>query len=148
MASARSTLEYCHDPRAGEVARRNTYGPADSAVRHINYQHQMTEYGSFAIEAHGRPHDEYCPSHNDYHPPHDETPKRTKYRRPSLSIRFGSFGWPHINISRRSSVISGPESPFEISSPPLPPMSNGHGGRVIEDVGIPNYYISVFQTKE
>jgi hypothetical protein len=27
-------------------------------------------------------------------------------------------------------------------------MSNDHGGRVIEDVGIPNYCLSVFQTKE
>jgi hypothetical protein len=148
MASATSTLEYCHDPRAGEVARRNTYSPGDSAAQHINYQYEMTEYGTFAVETHGRPHDEYRPSHNDYHRPHDEMPKRTKYRRPSLSVRFGSFGWPHINISRRSSIISAPDSPSEIPSPPLPPMSNGHGGRVIEDVGIPNYCLSVFKTKE
>jgi len=140
-----STLEYCHDPRPGKVAHRNTYSSGDSAVRRINYQYQMTEYGSFAIETRGPPHDEYRPSHNEYHPPHDETSKRTKHRRPSLSIRFGSFGWPHINITRRSSVISAPDSPSEIPSPPLPPMSNDHGGRVIEDVGIPNYCLSVFQ---
>jgi hypothetical protein len=156
MASTPSTLEYCNDRQASEVARRNTYSRGGSAVHHINYQYQMTKYGPSTIETHGPPHDEYHPSHiehqqphDEYRPPHSESSKRTKHRRPSLSIRFGSFGWPHINISRRSSVISTPDSPSEMPSPPLPPMpndgrNNNLGGRVIEDVGIPNHCLSIF----
>jgi hypothetical protein len=122
MAAAPSTLEYCNDRRASVVAHRNTDSPDDPAVNHISLQFQMTEYGSFAIETCSPPLDEHHPSQNDDHQPQDETPKRTKNRRPSLSIRFGSFGWPHISITRRSSVISAPDSPSEseIRSPPIP----------------------------
>lgn len=153
MASAPSTLEYCNDRRASVVAHPNTDSPDDPAVNHIHLHYEMTEYGSIVMETCSPPNDQYHPSQNDDHQPPEEMPKRTKNRRPSLRVKF-SYGWPHISISRKSSVssdssvITAPDSPSEIPSPARPPAPNDPEGRVIEDVGIPHHCLSTFQTYE